>query len=133
MRAGRQGTGPASGGAAGNSAELVTDNGAMLTDHWKQNWQGVVIKGVRAGRQGTGPASGGAAGNSAQMMKLVTDGATLTDHWKQRWLGPLEDEQVEVGPLLGRGGYGKVYKGAPSLFCSRNGNPLQQPARCWVP
>ncbi|KAK9826363.1 hypothetical protein WJX81_002338 [Elliptochloris bilobata] len=31
--------------------------------------------------------------------------------WRLRWLGPLHDEQVEVGPLLGRGSFGRVYKG----------------------
>jgi hypothetical protein len=40
------------------------------------------------------------------------EGNVVPDTWRKRWLGPLEDEQVEIGPLLGRGGYGKVYKGA---------------------
>ncbi len=31
--------------------------------------------------------------------------------WQLRYLGDLEDEQVEIGPLLGRGGFGRVYKG----------------------
>eukprot|EP00884_Botryococcus_braunii_P009548 jgi/Botrbrau1/18595/Bobra.0367s0037.1 len=31
--------------------------------------------------------------------------------WQLRFLGSLEDEQVEIGPLLGRGGFGRVYKG----------------------
>ncbi|EIE22674.1 kinase-like protein [Coccomyxa subellipsoidea C-169] len=41
----------------------------------------------------------------------VMDGVSLPEHWRKRWLGPLQGEQVEIGPLLGRGGYGKVYKG----------------------
>lgn len=31
--------------------------------------------------------------------------------WQLRYLGDLEDEHVEIGPLLGRGGFGRVYKG----------------------
>lgn len=43
----------------------------------------------------------------------VLDGVGLPEHWRKRWLGPLQEEQVEIGPMLGRGGYGKVYKGGP--------------------
>lgn len=42
------------------------------------------------------------------------DAMSLSPHgtlWQLRYLGPLEDEQVEIGPLLGRGGFGRVYKG----------------------
>lgn len=38
----------------------------------------------------------------------------LLHHSRLRRLGPLDEEQVEVGPLLGRGSFGRVYKGAPS-------------------
>ncbi len=38
----------------------------------------------------------------------------LLAHSRLRRLGPLDEEQVEVGPLLGRGSFGRVYKGAPS-------------------
>ncbi len=31
--------------------------------------------------------------------------------WRLRRLGPLDEERVEIGPILGRGGYGKVFKG----------------------
>lgn len=37
-----------------------------------------------------------------------TEGQVMPEVWRKRLLGPLEDEQVEIGPLLGRGGYGKV-------------------------
>ena len=39
----------------------------------------------------------------------------LLQHSRLRRLGPLDEEQVEVGPLLGRGSFGRVFKGAPSL------------------
>lgn len=35
----------------------------------------------------------------------------LLQHNRLRRLGPLDEEQVEVGPLLGRGSFGRVYKG----------------------
>ncbi|EIE27156.1 kinase-like protein [Coccomyxa subellipsoidea C-169] len=35
----------------------------------------------------------------------------LLHHGRLRRLGPLDEEQVEVGPLLGRGSFGRVYKG----------------------
>ncbi|CAL8462804.1 g2337 [Coccomyxa elongata] len=35
----------------------------------------------------------------------------LLQHSRLRRLGPLDEEQVEVGPLLGRGSFGRVYKG----------------------
>ena len=41
---------------------------------------------------GAGP---GSAGEASQ-------GQLLPELWRLRWLGPLEDEQVEVGPLLVR-------------------------------
>ncbi|BDA45748.1 probable mitogen-activated protein kinase kinase kinase 11 at C-terminar half [Coccomyxa sp. Obi] len=41
---------------------------------------------------------------------IKVDGVGLPEHWRKRWLGPLKEEQVEIGPLLGRGGYGRVYK-----------------------
>lgn len=67
--------------------------------------------------QSQGTVTPGNSNNGAGVLgplKGLEGGLQLPDHWKQRWLGPLEDEQVEVGPLLGRGGYGRVYKGAPS-------------------
>ncbi len=41
----------------------------------------------------------------------------LLQHSRLRRLGPLDEEQVEVGPLLGRGSFGRVYKGV-TRFCS---------------
>ena len=35
----------------------------------------------------------------------------LLQHGRLRRLGQLDEEQVEVGPLLGRGSFGRVYKG----------------------
>lgn len=35
----------------------------------------------------------------------------LLQHHRLRRLGALDEEQVEVGPLLGRGSFGRVYKG----------------------
>lgn len=35
----------------------------------------------------------------------------LLQHARTRRLGALDEEQVEVGPLLGRGSFGRVYKG----------------------
>ena len=40
----------------------------------------------------------------------------LLRHGRLRRLGQLDEEQVEVGPLLGRGSFGRVYKGRP-LHC----------------
>ena len=37
----------------------------------------------------------------------------LLEHGRLRRLGTLDEEQVEVGPLLGRGSFGRVYKGEP--------------------
>ena len=36
----------------------------------------------------------------------------LLEQWRKRWMGAKEDEQIQIGPLIGRGGYGKVFKGA---------------------
>ena len=38
----------------------------------------------------------------------------LLRHGRLRRLGQLDEEQVEVGPLLGRGSFGRVYKGGSS-------------------
>ena len=40
----------------------------------------------------------------------------LLRHGRLRRLGQLDEEQVEVGPLLGRGSFGRVYKGG-ALHC----------------
>ena len=40
----------------------------------------------------------------------------LLRHGRLRRLGQLDEEQVEVGPLLGRGSFGRVYKGAGSAL-----------------
>ncbi len=62
------------------------------------------------GRGDTGGSAGGAAGLAGRSGEPSQ--GLLPELWRLRWLGPLEDEQVEVGPLLGRGGYGRVFKGA---------------------
>lgn len=41
----------------------------------------------------------------------------LSEQWRKRWMGAKEDEQIEIGPLIGRGGYGKVFKGAAHALC----------------
>ncbi len=44
----------------------------------------------------------------------------MAAHMQQmRRLGTLEEEQVELGQLLGRGSFGRVYRGAPfsALAC----------------
>ena len=33
-----------------------------------------------------------------------------------RVMGAIEEGEVDVGPLLGRGAFGRVYKGAPQPF-----------------
>jgi hypothetical protein len=38
-------------------------------------------------------------------------------HWRR--LGPLEEEQVELTALLGRGSFGRVYRGVFSCPCSQ--------------
>ena len=40
----------------------------------------------------------------------------LLQHARTRRLGALDEEQVEVGPLLGRGSFGRVYKGMVAAF-----------------
>ena len=42
--------------------------------------------------------------------------ALLEQHTRLRRLGPLEEEQVELSSLLGRGSYGRVYRGARPLL-----------------
>ncbi|KAK9842248.1 hypothetical protein WJX81_002584 [Elliptochloris bilobata] len=65
-----------------------------------------------AARSPTAGADSGSAGTPAQGSAGDTgQGQLFPELWRLRWLGPLEDEQVEVGPLLGRGGYGRVFKG----------------------
>ncbi len=56
--------------------------------------------------------------DSPALEGIKVDGVGLPEHWRKRWLGPLKEEQVEIGPLLGRGGYGRVYKGAPRASTS---------------
>jgi len=42
----------------------------------------------------------------------------LTEQWRKRWMGAREDEQIEIGPLIGRGGeHLSLMKTGPS--CSR--------------
>jgi hypothetical protein len=41
-------------------------------------------------------------------------------------LGLPEEESLEQGPLLGRGGFGKVYKGEDALPHCLCGEPVQQ-------
>lgn len=45
----------------------------------------------------------------------------LTEQWRKRWMGAREDEQIEIGPLIGRGGeHLSLMKTGPS--CSRGQN-----------
>ena len=39
----------------------------------------------------------------------------MAAHAQKRVLGALEPGEVDVGPLLGRGAFGRVYKGALTL------------------
>ena len=41
----------------------------------------------------------------------------LTVHNRLRVMGAIERGEVDVGPLLGRGAFGRVYKGAPACHC----------------
>ena len=41
----------------------------------------------------------------------------LAVHTRLRVMGAIERGEVDVGPLLGRGSYGRVYKGAPACYC----------------
>ena len=38
--------------------------------------------------------------------KVEADGGTpvLTEQWRKRWMGAKGDEQIEIGPMIGRGG-----------------------------
>ena len=80
----------------------------------------------------------GSAGEASQ-------GQLLPELWRLRWLGPLEDEQVEVGPLLVRwpvpAGCGYSRGAGPSRHlgmccggCSGWGRwsiAVWRPSRCW--
>ena len=56
-----------------------------------------------------GPASQAPSGSTANTQME----SHLLAHGRLRRLGALDEEQVEVGPLLGRGSFGRVYKGEP--------------------
>ena len=55
--------------------------------------------------------STGSPGSLSEKADLETAAPVLTEQWRQRWMGAKEDEQIEIGPMIGRGGYGKVFKG----------------------
>ena len=53
----------------------------------------------------------GSPGSLSERADLETAAPVLTEQWRKRWMGAKEDEQIEIGPMIGRGGYGKVFKG----------------------
>ena len=55
--------------------------------------------------------STGSPGSLSEKADLETMAPVLTEQWRKRWMGAKEDEQIEIGPMIGRGGYGKVFKG----------------------
>ena len=55
--------------------------------------------------------STGSPGSLSEKADLETAAPVLTEQWRKRWMGAKEDEQIEIGPMIGRGGYGKVFKG----------------------
>ncbi len=55
--------------------------------------------------------STGSPGSLSEKADLETAAPVLTEQWRRRWMGAKEDEQIEIGPMIGRGGYGKVFKG----------------------
>ena len=55
--------------------------------------------------------STGSPGSLSEKADLETVAPVLTEQWRKRWMGAKEDEQIEIGPMIGRGGYGKVFKG----------------------
>ena len=55
-------------------------------------------------------ASGASVAQSASTSNTQME-SHLLRHGRLRRLGQLDEEQVEVGPLLGRGSFGRVYKG----------------------
>ena len=60
-----------------------------------------------------GPASQAPSGSTANVQME----SHLLAHGRLRRLGALDEEQVEVGPLLGRGSFGRVYKGELPFYC----------------
>ena len=55
--------------------------------------------------------STGSPGSLSEKGDLETTTPVLTEQWRKRWMGAKEDEQIEIGPMIGRGGYGKVFRG----------------------
>jgi hypothetical protein len=51
----------------------------------------------------------GAFGNYSNYSSGVRGSGMLPELWKAKMLGQMDE--IEVGPLIGRGGYGRVYKG----------------------
>ena len=64
-----------------------------------------------------GPASQAPSGSTANTQME----SHLLAHGRLRRLGALDEEQVEVGPLLGRGSFGRVYKGEPPFYFFSSG------------
>lgn len=67
-------------------------------------------------RRGSSPRSDGLQSTFSQYVGSPLGAAAHPELWLLRKFGPLADEQVEIGPLIGQGGYGRVYKGAHNCF-----------------
>ena len=56
------------------------------------------------GSQGLSPEALGTLGTVGTKMDLDGGAPVLTEQWRKRWMGAKGDEQIEIGPLIGRGG-----------------------------
>eukprot|EP00884_Botryococcus_braunii_P016253 jgi/Botrbrau1/3310/Bobra.0048s0007.1 len=61
--------------------------------------------------KGASPRSDTLQGSLSQIMGSPGDGRGRPELWRLQKVGSLEGEHVELGPLIGQGGYGRVYKG----------------------